>query len=204
MASDFGKNILELRKKNNLTQKQFGEKIGTTSTTVSAWETRDIKPVLDVAINIAKVFNVSLDWLCGTGHGAKIETYGDLFNTLNDVLIESYPMSYIEAYDSPEHEPAGGILRFNNRIEIGMIFGDWSQVYSLYRGNVINTTMYNAWIKDRCQLLSKYPLDVSENSVELDNLMSDWEAGENRTEARREEKKMFYRVEAIRNEQESE
>ena len=71
---------------------------------------------------------------------------------------------------------------------MGVIFNDWSQILELHKNNIINSAMYNAWIESRCRLLSKYSLDITQSgSYEkiVANLISDWQAGENRTEEQR-------------------
>lgn len=60
-----GQNILKLRKKYNLSQESFGKRIGVTAQSVSSYEKGNGSPTLDVAIEIAKTFDVSLDSLCG-------------------------------------------------------------------------------------------------------------------------------------------
>lgn len=40
-TAEMGRKIAELRKKNNLTQEEFAEKIGVTAQAVSKWETGD-------------------------------------------------------------------------------------------------------------------------------------------------------------------
>lgn len=54
-----------LRKKENLTQEQFAEKINVSAVLVSDMERQKKKLTLPNAIEIAKQFNVSLDWLYG-------------------------------------------------------------------------------------------------------------------------------------------
>ena len=56
-----GKFIAELRKEQELTQEQLGEKIGVTNKTVSRWENGNYLPPADVLLVMSQLFNVSLN-----------------------------------------------------------------------------------------------------------------------------------------------
>lgn len=57
--------VKELRDSNDLNKTEFAKKIGVNRTTVTRYETGELKPTLDVMININKAFGVSLDWIAG-------------------------------------------------------------------------------------------------------------------------------------------
>lgn len=63
----FSKRLKEARQKAGLTQAELAKKAGTTSATVSSYESAGTikKASLDLAMNFANALNVSLDWLCG-------------------------------------------------------------------------------------------------------------------------------------------
>ncbi len=56
-----GKKIIELRKKNNLTQEALSEKIGISRQTLANWESDITSPNLREASKLAKIFDTSLD-----------------------------------------------------------------------------------------------------------------------------------------------
>ena len=56
-----GNKIVELRKKQNLTQEQLSEKLGVTRQTLSNWEKDITNPDITQAKNIASFFKISLD-----------------------------------------------------------------------------------------------------------------------------------------------
>ena len=60
---EIGKNIMNLRKKNGLTQEELAEKIGVARQTISKWELGETSPDLKQSKELSKVFNVSLDEL---------------------------------------------------------------------------------------------------------------------------------------------
>lgn len=56
-----GQNILELRKKNGLSQEQLGEKINVTRQTISNWELEETAPNPEQLKLLSKTLNVSVD-----------------------------------------------------------------------------------------------------------------------------------------------
>lgn len=58
-----GKNIINIRKQNNLTQDDFAEKYFVTRQTISNWENGKSYPDLETLIKISDDFNISLDVL---------------------------------------------------------------------------------------------------------------------------------------------
>lgn len=61
--SKIGLTIAEARVKHDLTQEELAEKIGKTSQFISNIETGKRKPSLSTLLNIAKMLNLSLDYL---------------------------------------------------------------------------------------------------------------------------------------------
>ena len=60
---EIGKKIMELRKKNSLSQEELAEKIGVARQTISKWELGETSPDLKQAKELSKIFKVSLDEL---------------------------------------------------------------------------------------------------------------------------------------------
>ncbi len=73
---DFGDNLRQLREKHNLSQKQFGEKIGRSKSVVSAYENNLKIPSLDILTTIANLYHVSLDYLVGVEKEKNISVRG--------------------------------------------------------------------------------------------------------------------------------
>ncbi|MGL4521598.1 MAG: DUF5680 domain-containing protein [Bacilli bacterium] len=59
----FSKKIYEIRKKQNLSQEQFSEKIGVSRQAVTKWELGQTYPEVEKLIGISNTFGVTLDWL---------------------------------------------------------------------------------------------------------------------------------------------
>lgn len=58
---NFGRNIAELRKKNNLSQEDLAEKVKVTRQTISKWELNETVPDIKQARVLASIFKISLD-----------------------------------------------------------------------------------------------------------------------------------------------
>ena len=71
---EIGKKIIDLRKKNGLSQEELAEKVGVARQTISKWELGETSPDLKQAKELSKIFNISLDELTG--------------NDIKDVLVE--------------------------------------------------------------------------------------------------------------------
>ena len=56
-----GQNILNLRKKNGLSQEELGEKVNVTRQTISNWELEETSPNPEQLKLLSKVLNVSVD-----------------------------------------------------------------------------------------------------------------------------------------------
>ena len=58
---EIGKKIMELRKKNGLSQEQLGEKVNVTRQTISNWELEETAPNPEQLKLLSKALNVSVD-----------------------------------------------------------------------------------------------------------------------------------------------
>ena len=56
-----GENIRDYRKKNNLTQEQFAERLGVTYQSVSRWENGTTYPDLELLPAISDLLSITLD-----------------------------------------------------------------------------------------------------------------------------------------------
>ncbi len=58
-----GKNLKNIRKKNNLTQDELAEKLSVTRQAVSNWENGKTEPDIETLTNISQIFDISIDEL---------------------------------------------------------------------------------------------------------------------------------------------
>ena len=75
----FGKNLVTLRKEAGYTQEESAKLIGITRNSLSQYENWERTPNIEVAVNAANAYNVSLDYLFGTGYKNKEKNNYNLF-----------------------------------------------------------------------------------------------------------------------------
>ena len=73
---DFGNRLRTLRLKANMTQGQLAKRLNLTKSVISAYETDLRLPSYDVLIVIAKIYNVSTDFLLGLERKQEIDLSG--------------------------------------------------------------------------------------------------------------------------------
>lgn len=61
----FNEKLIQLRKNAGLSQEELGYKLNVTRQTISKWELEQTTPEMDKLIEIAKIFNISVDELVG-------------------------------------------------------------------------------------------------------------------------------------------
>lgn len=71
--------IIELREKYGLSGIDLAKRLGVNKSTITRYETGEIKPNVDMMISICQSFGISMDWLAGFDTGAK-EAYEPVIN----------------------------------------------------------------------------------------------------------------------------
>lgn len=61
----FAERLRKLRLENNLTQKELGEILGYSTSTITNWENNRREPCFNCLIDIALFFHCSIDYLIG-------------------------------------------------------------------------------------------------------------------------------------------
>ena len=73
---DFGNALKTLRLREDMTQAQRAQKLSLTKSVISAYETGLRLPSYDVLIQIAKIFNVTTDYLLGLERKYELDLSG--------------------------------------------------------------------------------------------------------------------------------
>ena len=76
-----GKNIIKIRKENNLTQDELAEKYFVTRQTISNWEIGKSYPDLETLVKLSNDFNISLDRLLKDDYKIVKNINNYIFNT---------------------------------------------------------------------------------------------------------------------------
>lgn len=71
-------NVVELRKRNGMTQIELAEKLNYSDKAISKWERGESVPDISVLKNIADLFGVTVDYLISSDHSADVAVLGDM------------------------------------------------------------------------------------------------------------------------------
>ena len=87
-----GERICTLRKELGWSQVDLARKLSVTKQTVSNWENENIQPSIEMLIRLAKLLNVSTDYLLGLDDSPHLNTEGLPANVVAhlSLLIEDY------------------------------------------------------------------------------------------------------------------
>lgn len=81
----FARRLKRLREERNLSTRALGELVGTSYATISRYETGKRDPDLQIVRNIAKYFNVTIEYLCGEENDdLGIEHLSNLYSSLSE------------------------------------------------------------------------------------------------------------------------
>lgn len=80
---NIGSKITALRKAKNLSQEQLAKKVNTSRVMIGNYERNTNMPSIDILLKIAKVFDVSIDYLVGEG---KLSSYDkEVLKRIDDI-----------------------------------------------------------------------------------------------------------------------
>lgn len=73
---DMGERLKKLRRENNLTQKQVGQRIGVAISAVSSYESGVRYPTYESLVKLSRLYNVTTDYLIGLSDRKLIDLSG--------------------------------------------------------------------------------------------------------------------------------
>lgn len=80
---DIGSKIIELRKKFSLSQSELAKKVNVSRTIIGNYERNENAPSVDILLKIAKVFDVSIDYIVGEGQLSNYDK--NVLKRINDI-----------------------------------------------------------------------------------------------------------------------
>ncbi|MFC7783318.1 helix-turn-helix domain-containing protein [Rossellomorea sp. GCM10028870] len=104
--SSLGSNIKKLRERENISQKDFAQKIGVSNVVLSRYEKDERKPDYDMLKKIADYFEVSIDFLLGREEKAnsKEDTLEEVNKLVKEYGIEQFGFFDIEKWKDLSQE----------------------------------------------------------------------------------------------------
>lgn len=76
---EIGKTIMRLRLKHQMTQQELADRLYVTHQAISKWENGKTLPVIEVMVELTKLFNITIDELI---HGVELESHNDFSKLL--------------------------------------------------------------------------------------------------------------------------
>jgi len=124
------KSLADYRKRAGLTQKQVGDHIGISSQAVSKWETGQSEPDIDTLCKLAKLYNISIEELLGSGTDTQTgnDNKGRQVNKKKIIIISAIAVAIVALIVAAiiiiprlvEDAEDENILEQYDKIELGM------------------------------------------------------------------------------------
>lgn len=80
---NIGEQITQLRKRNNLSQEELAKRAKVSRTIIGNYERNTNTPSIEVLIKLARVFNVSVDYIIGEGQLSSLDK--DVLKRIEDI-----------------------------------------------------------------------------------------------------------------------
>ena len=158
----FSERLKELRMELEMSQRQMAELVGCTAATLSAYEKGTKNPSLEIARNIAKKCNVSLDWLCGLSESKRVagkaETYADAFR----ILVEADKGIGFRIF----REEYYLVLCSTNSV-VQDFLNDLSGMWNIYHEGTISEKLYNLWLQDKLNEYKGFKLHSEQDVIDF-------------------------------------
>lgn len=164
--------LRELRKRDGSTQKEFGEKVGCTMASISAYENGSKVPPTPTLIKIAETCDCSIDWLFGLRDDStagneepEAKTYSDYIKRLFALDDGSVSLWFDTCNETdPCTESARLAILFTDSV-LNTFLTAWKKTRSLYLDGTIDSTIYQAW-KEKILRDFNNPILKDDNSWE--------------------------------------
>lgn len=149
-----GNRIKELRTSKNLTQEDIAKMVKVSKATISNYEKGKVSPPIELLVNLAEKYDVSIDWLCGLSdkeNHKHFVSYGDIFLKLLEIdkLIGFYVIDVITAAD---YDYEGSAIVFDEVLNKAL--KEYQEMVNLKDNNTISEHLFNLWISDKVQQLN--------------------------------------------------
>lgn len=127
----FAENLMTLRKQRGWSQEELGSQIGVTRQTVSKWEMGQSTPELEKLVELAKLFDLSLDQLVGLEEAGErnalfdtpqrrsgVRSYGAFYEYISPIKVFGLPLIHIRYGLGPQL--AKGIIAIGD-LSVGVV-----------------------------------------------------------------------------------
>lgn len=165
MNNTLSTRIKELRISKGLTQKELAENLNVSTVSVSSYETGAKTPSLDMVINIAQKYNVSIDWLCGLSNNMAlnnhITTYKELFRLFITIFDTKYQIEapvFGSIIDTVNTDEMSVSIILHEDPNFHSFFEKWYNISKLHLDGTIDDDLYDMWVEKQLREYDK-PID---------------------------------------------
>lgn len=149
--------LKEVRETLKMSQSDFSESIGLKQQTYSAYEKGINKPPIDILINIAEKYNVSIDWLCGFSNLKKkeirLDTYADVLHLLfelgflDGVDLDTNFAKWNKSENNFDADYSNLMMIYINDTTINNALQEWKKMFDLFKSDIIDEEVYRLWME---------------------------------------------------------
>ncbi len=152
----FSERLVKARKKRQLTQKAAAALIGIQASSLSAYEGGRKTPSVEIAMQIAKAYEVSLDWLVGNANAVenttdnevlfKIETKGEFIRVLSSLCMSPIQCQAQTRYGDNGFSSYAKITFFTDTDWLPNYVDKFNQIAEAVKKAGLDEEVLDAWV----------------------------------------------------------
>ena len=152
----FSERLVKARKKRQLTQKAAAALIGIQASSLSAYEGGRKTPSVEIAMQIAKAYEVSLDWLVGNANAVenttdrevlfKIKTKGEFIRVLSSLCMSPIRCQAQTRYGDNSFSSYAEITFFTDTDWLPNYVDKFNQIAEAVKKAGLDEEVLDAWV----------------------------------------------------------
>lgn len=152
----FSERLVKARKKRQLTQKTAAALIGIQASSLSAYEGGRKTPSVEIAMQIAKAYEVSLDWLVGNANAVenttdsevlfKIKTKGEFIRVLSSLCMSPIRCQAQTRYGDNSFSSYAEITFFTDTDWLPNYVDKFNQIAEAVKKAGLDEEVLDAWV----------------------------------------------------------
>ena len=176
----FSERLVKARKKRQLTQKAAAALIGIQASSLSAYEGGRKTPSVEIAMQIAKAYEVSLDWLVGNANTIehtpdskvlfKVETKGEFIRVLSSLCMSPIQCQTQTRYGDNGFSSRAEITFFTDTDWLPNYVDKFNQIAEAVKNAGLDEEVLDAWIGKQVVELKDKSLTENYQTVSDDEL----------------------------------
>lgn len=162
------KRLKELRQNLNITQKEFAKTLNITAAALSKYESGNGYPSIPILAEIAKKYNVSVDWLLGLSENntttTEVTNYSDLIQPIVTLTKSKKLQKIISLEYNIDNEEWALIFHrgwnYLDKDKLDSLFKQYKNILDLYVAKTIDDSIFNAVIE---KLEKDFEIEINNN-----------------------------------------